>query len=77
MSEMKKMNPEQMEEVSGGTYQGRLTRNEIAAVEFCIKLTKKLGKPFDSYVEWLNNWADTDELKEAAKTYARTFWDRL
>ena len=77
MSEMKDLNPEQMEEVSGGTYQGRLTRNEIGMVECCIKMTKAAGKPYEVYLEWINNMKLTDEFKEAAKTYALTFWDRL
>ena len=43
MSEMNKMNPEQMEEVAGGAYQGRLTKTEMAAVEFSIKMLKQRG----------------------------------
>ena len=78
MSEMNKMNPEQMEEVAGGAYQGRLTKTEMAAVEFSIKLLKYKGRPMETYLEIIRNSKDWDiEKKEAVEKYARTFWDRL
>ncbi len=77
VSEIKKMNPEQMEEVTGGTDHGRLIRGEIAAVDFCIKLTKSQGKTIDYYLEALRKSNSDPEFYEAAEKYARTFWDRL
>ena len=77
MSEMNMMNPEQMEQVSGGTYQGRLTKKEIGYVEFDIKLLKYQGKPIETYLDILRKSKQDNEFKEAAEKYARTFWDRL
>ena len=78
MSEMNKMNPDQMEEVAGGAYQGRLTRTEMAAVEFSIKLLKQRGSTMEGYLDTIRKEKTWDiEKKEAAEKYIRTFWDRL
>ena len=78
MSEIIKMNPEQMEEVAGGAYQGRLTKTEMAAVEFSIKMLKQRGFTMEGYLDTIRKEKTWDiEKKEAAEKYIRTFWDRL
>ena len=76
MSEMTMMNPEQMEEVSGGLYQGRLSPKECKFETEIIKGYKLLGLSKEQALEAVKARTDKDkEYLDAACEYVQTFWD--
>ena len=76
MSDIKEMNPEQLEEVSGGLYHGRLSPKECKFETAFIQGCKLLGASKEDALEAVRNRPGKDkEYLDAAYEYVQTFWD--
>ena len=69
MSEMKKMNPEQMEEVSGGidckrVVNGRLTPVQTQVLTMIMKDAKKRGVTMETYLKGADSLRNTHCFKD-------------
>ena len=76
MSDIKKMNPEQLEEVTGGLYHGRLSPEECKLETDVIKVAKLLGLSKEKALEAVRKREGKDkEYLDAVCEYVQTFWD--
>ena len=76
MSDTKEMNPEQLEEVSGGLYHGILSQKECELETETIKFAKLLGFSKERTLEAVRTRTDKDkEYIDAVCRYIETFWD--
>ena len=76
MSDTKKMNPEQLEEVTGGLYHGRLSPKECKLETEVIKGCKLLGLSKEQALEAVRKRTGKDkEYLDAVCEYVETFWD--
>jgi len=79
MNKMKIMNLEQLKEVTGGLYHGRLDKDECEALAAFGRLYKSYGYSMERYVNAIKDNHDRErkEYVEAAVKYVQTFWDRF
>ena len=76
MSDIKKMNPEQLEKVSGGLYHGRLSPKECKFETAFIQGCKLLGASKEDTLEAVRKREGKDkEYLDAVCEYVQTFWD--
>ena len=76
MSDTKKMNPEQLEEVTGGLYHGRLSPKECKYETDIIKVYKLLGSSKEQALEAVRKREGKDkEYLDAVCEFVETFWD--
>ncbi len=76
MNTTKMMNLEQLKEVSGGVYHGRLSPSECENFDLIIKISKFAGMSMEKCVEVYRNSNVKDrEFREAVCKYIQTFWD--
>ena len=76
MSDIKEMNPEQLEEVSGGLYHGRLSPKECKYETDIIKAYKLLGSSKEQALEAVRKREGKDkEYLDAVCEFVETFWD--
>ena len=76
MSDIKEMNPEQLEKVSGGLYHGRLSPKECKLETAFIQGCKLLGASKEDALEAVRKREGKDkEYLDAVCEYVQTFWD--
>ncbi len=76
MSDIKEMNPEQLEKVSGGLYHGRLSPKECKFETAFIQGCNLLGLSKEKTLEAVRKRTDKDkEYLDAVCEYVQTFWD--